>query len=134
MCRMINDHPYLNKLLSKPGCLVGPCKWPQLVILMGLSTRAMKPDSLDSDPRCGFNVAHRLRALHCWRGSQSLPWSTVTQHSTHLGSGSRPCGGKVVFGSGFPIRIGFGSKVACGEPQYQKQILTNANEVNRLQQ
>ena len=40
---------------------------------------------------------------------------TVTQHSTQLWSGSRPCGGKVVFESRSPIRIGFGSKVPCGE-------------------
>ena len=40
------------------------------------------------------------------------------QHSTQHRSGSRQCGGKVVFGSGSPISIGSGSKVLCGEPQY----------------
>ena len=41
------------------------------------------------------------------------PWSTVTQHCT------RPCGGKVAFGSGSLIRIGSGSKFPCGEHNCQ---------------
>ena len=75
---------------------------------MGLSTWALKPDSLDTYPRPGFNVispklhtAHRLRTLHCWAGSYSL-------FRMQLGSGSKSCGGKVVFKSG--------SKDPCGEP------------------
>ena len=46
---------------------------------MGLSTWALKTDSLDLDPRSGFNVvsrelhtASRLRALHCWTWSYVL--------------------------------------------------------------
>ena len=85
----------------------------------GLSTRALKMDLLDPDPQSGFNVvacelhmAHRLCALHYLTASR-----TVTQHSTQLGSGSRPCGGKVLFETGSLIRIGCGSKVPCGEPQ-----------------
>ena len=83
----------------------------------------LKPDSLDLNPRCGFNVvlcelhkARRLRAWHSWTESHALFWRTVTQHSTRLRSGSRPCGGKVVFESGFQIHTGSGSKVPCGEP------------------
>ena len=41
-----------------------------------------------------LHTAHRICALHCWTGSYALSWSTVTQHSTQPGSGSRPCGGK----------------------------------------
>ena len=46
---------------------------------MGLSTRALKPDSQDPDPRSAFNVvsrelhtAWRLRALHCLTGTYTL--------------------------------------------------------------
>ena len=46
---------------------------------MGLSTRALKPDSLDPDPRSAFNVvsrdlhmACRLHALHCLTGTHAL--------------------------------------------------------------
>ena len=85
---------------------------------VGLSTRALKPDSLDPDPRFGYNVIsrHADYAMHCWTGSHALFRSTVTQNSAQLGSGSRPCGGKVVFRSGSPFRIRSGSKVPCGEP------------------
>ena len=41
--------------------------------------RTLKPDSLDSDSRSGFNVVsrelhtpRRLRTLHCWTGSHAL--------------------------------------------------------------
>ena len=63
-------------------------------------------------------MAHRICAMHCWTGSHALSWSTVTQHSIQLGSGSRPCWGQVVFGSKSPICIGSGSKILCGEPLY----------------
>ena len=39
-----------------------------------------------------------------------------TQHSVQLGSGSRSCGCKMVFGSRSSIHIGSRSKVPCGEP------------------
>ena len=45
---------------------------------MRLSTQALKTDSVDPDPRSGFNVvahelhtARRLRALHCLTGSHA---------------------------------------------------------------
>ena len=69
--------------------------------------------------QCG--VAWAPHGMQTTRIAQ-LEWNSrtvtraVTQHSTQLGSGSRPCGGKVVFESGSPICIGFGSKVPCGEP------------------
>ena len=79
--------------------------------MLGLSTWAPKPDSLDPDLRSEFNVvlrelhtACRLRSLHCWTGSHVLSWQTVTQ----LGSGSRLFTSKVVLGSR--------SKVPCEEP------------------
>ena len=90
---------------------------------MRLSTLPLKPDSLDLNPQSGFIVvslelhtSRRLHALHCW-----INWfsRTVTQHSTQLGSGSRPCGGKVVFGSGSR------SKVPCGEPQWSLAVVTH---------
>ena len=44
-------------------------------VTLGLCPQALKPDSLDSDPRSRFNVisrelhtVRRLRALHCWTG------------------------------------------------------------------
>ena len=46
------------------------------------------------------------------------------QHSMQLGSGSRPCGGKGVFESGSPIRIGYGSKVLCGESHYLSLLIS----------
>ena len=74
---------------------------------MGLSTHALKPDSLDPNPLSRSNVvsrelhmARRLRPLHCWTRSYTLYRSTVTQYSTQPGSGSKPSGGNVVFGSG----------------------------------
>ena len=72
------------------------------------STRALKPDSLDSDPRSGFNVvsrelhtALRLLALHCrthfTHAARNIPEHChAAQHPGHsmqLGSVSRPCGG-----------------------------------------
>ena len=59
-----------------------------------------------------------------WSRVSSTPHTTTRislldwQHSTQLRSGSRPCGGKVVFGSGSPICIGSKFKVTCGEPLY----------------
>ena len=61
---------------------------------MGLSvlTRALKTDSLDPDPRSGFNVvacvlhtAHRQRALHCLTGFYALPRSTARSSDPNLG-------------------------------------------------
>ena len=71
----------------------------------------------------GFNVvshdlARRLRALHCWTGSHLLSRNTVTQHSTQLGSGSKPWGGKMVFGYRSLICIGSGTRVMCEEPHH----------------
>ena len=65
---------------------------------LGLSTRALKTDSLDPNPRSGFNVvARELRHSTQTTRIALLDWisRTVTQHSTQLGSGSRPCGDKV---------------------------------------
>ena len=45
---------------------------------------------------------------------------TVMEPITQLGSGSRPCGGKVVCGSRSPICIGSGSKIPCGKPRIIK--------------
>ena len=51
---------------------------------LGLSTRALKTDSLDPDPQSGFNVAaralhtaRRLRALYCLTRSHALSRSTA---------------------------------------------------------
>ena len=51
---------------------------------MKLSTWALKTDSLDPDPRSGFNVVsrelhttHRLRAFNCLTGSHALSHSTA---------------------------------------------------------
>ena len=86
-----------------------------LGITMGLSTQALKTDSLDTDPiriQCG-----RAWAPH---GTQTTCIALLTHcHAAQnalLGSGSRSFGGKVVFESGSPIRIECGSKVPCGEP------------------
>ena len=86
---------------------------------MGLSTRALKPNSLNSKPRSRFNVTsrelHTTRRLyaHC---TAELYLTAVMQHSTQLArSGLRPCEVKTVFGSRSPISIGSGSKVPCGE-------------------
>ena len=49
-------------------------------------------------------------------GSHALYQSTVTQHNKQLGSGSRPCGSKVVFGSRSLIHIRSGSKFPCEKP------------------
>ena len=79
----------------------------------GLSTRALKPDSLNLYLRSRFNVVsrelhtvRRLRALHSWTGFHATFRSIVIQQSTHFESGSRPCGGIVVFGYGSKIHIG----------------------------
>ena len=75
-------------------------------------------------------TVRRLRALHCWTGSR-----TLTRRSKPFGSGSRLCGGKVVFGSGSSIRIGSGSKVPCGEPHYKSiknQYLLEDNNLIQL--
>ena len=63
---------------------------------MELSTWALKLDSLDQDPRAGFNVVSRELHLKGWTGSNTLSRSTVMQHSSQLGSGSRPYGAKLV--------------------------------------
>ena len=55
---------------------------------------------------------------HCTAGLD--PMLCPTQHSTQLRSGSRLCGGKVVFGSGSPIHIRSRSKVLCGESHCHK--------------
>ena len=92
---------------------------------MGLSTQVLKLDSLDSNPRSGFIVvsrelhtACRLYALHCWTGTHALCYAHhyAAQHAARMLIG--PCGGKVVFESISPIRIGCGFKVPCGELQY----------------
>ena len=104
----------------------GPPVYPIIEITMvrqvrmlpvGLSTRALKPDSLDPDPQYGFDLVsrelhtvHRLRALHCWTGFYAL---LRVQHSMQLISGLRLCRGKVVFGCG--------SKVPCGEPLHVRR-------------
>ena len=48
-------------------------------MIMGLSMRALKPDSLDPNPKSRFNVVSRelhtpqtLPALHYWTGSHTL--------------------------------------------------------------
>ena len=99
--------PWSNIVLSfKYGMKVSAGKVILTYWSIGLSTRALKLDSLDTDPRSGFNVvsrelntARRLRALYCWTRSQALFRSTVKQKSTQLGSGSRTCRGKVVIES-----------------------------------
>ena len=57
------------------------CTWYRLSL--GLSTRALKTNSLVPDLRSRFNVVacelhtpHRLRALHCLTGSHALSHST----------------------------------------------------------
>ena len=54
------------------------------VDMLRRSTRALKTDSLDTDPRSGFNVvarelhtARRLRELHCLTGSHALSRRTA---------------------------------------------------------
>ena len=94
-------------------------------VILGLSTQALKPDSLDPDPWSGLNVvSHELRiALLDWIISHPSSRSTVTQHSAQLRSDSRPCWGKVVLGFGCRIRIGSRSKVLCGEPHCNYNLL-----------
>ena len=65
-----------------------------------------------------LHAAHRICALHSWTGSFALSRSTVTQHSSQHGSGSRQCRGKVVCGFGSPIHIGSESNSLCEEPHY----------------
>ena len=62
-----------------------------------------------------IQCVRRLHALHCWTGSHVLPRNTVTQHSIQLESGLRSCGGKVVFASRSPMRIGSRFMVQCGD-------------------
>ena len=57
---------------------------PDYIYTMGLTTRVLKTDSLDADPRSRFNVvprefhtARRLRALHCLTGSHALSRGTA---------------------------------------------------------
>ena len=58
--------------------------WTLYRVPMWLSTRTLKPDSLDADPRSRFNMyfhelhmARRLSALHCWTVSRALSRSTA---------------------------------------------------------
>ena len=78
--------------------------------------------------QCGVDVARAyiLRALHCWTGTHTLCYA----HNTQPGSGSRSCGGKVVFESRFPICVGFGSKVPCGETQWSNEKELNPGVAN----
>ena len=88
--------------------------------LQRVSARTLKPDSLDLDPQSG-SMLSRVNSrcyedcAHCTAGLDLM--HCPMQHSKQLGSGSRSCGGKVVFGFESPIRIGSRSKVPCGEPQ-----------------
>ena len=76
--------------------------------------------------RSGSPICFQFGLVWASHGTQTtrialLDWisRTVTRScTTQLGSGSRPCGSKVVFGSGSPIRIASGSKVPCVEPHY----------------
>ena len=114
------------------------------VLWMGLSTRALKLDSLDLDPRSVFHVVSHelhmtrtLRALHCWTGSHALSRSTVMQHSMQLRSRFWPCGGIVVSESGSHIRIRSRSKVLCEEPHCSYslrvyEIVTNVSSAGSL--
>ena len=95
-----------------------------LTLLMGLFTRALKPDSLDPDSLnpdpdpvidtvAGSRPATHI-ALLIW-----IP-RTATQHCImQLKYGLRPCGGKVVFGSGYLICIGSGFKVRVESPNVE---------------
>ena len=51
---------------------------------MGLSTLALKTDSLDPDSRSGFNVVARELIRHAEYAHCTADWisRTVTQHST----------------------------------------------------
>ena len=69
--------------------------------------------------QCGLAWAPheaKLCTLHCWTGSHALSWSIGMLHCMQLGSRTRLCRGKEVFGSGSPIHIVFRSKILCGEP------------------
>ena len=73
----------------------------------------------DSKWCCVSSTRHADNA-HCTAGLEHTHsvTRTVTQHSRQLESGSSPCGSKVLFESRSPIRIGFGSKVSCGESRW----------------
>ena len=85
--------------------------------IKGLSTWAMRTGFTGIRFQCGLAwglawAPHSMQTMHiaCWTRPHALSWSTVTKHSMQLGSRSRSCGGKVVFGSGSR------SKVPCEEP------------------
>ena len=91
--------------------------------ILGLPTEAIftRSESLIRI-QCGLAWAPQGTQTSC---IALLDWisPTVTQYSEQLGSESRSYGGNVVFGSGFPIRIGSGSKVPCGKPQYELYLV-----------
>ena len=113
--------------------------WPLALLSKPLQKSYKFGDSeaLHTGTESRFTGSGSLMRIQCglvWapHGTQTtrialLDWisHTVPQHSTQLGFRSRPCGDKVVFGSGSlicigsgsMIRIGSGSKVLCGEPQ-----------------
>ena len=80
-----------------------------------------------------FNLKNTLRStelIHVFAVVRTIPlywgspndnwkrihWIRIPNIRIQCGCGSRPCGGKVVFESESPIRIGCGSKVPCGKP------------------
>ena len=100
-----------------PLALGYPTKWIHTRTTTVLSTRAPKPDSLDPDPRTGFKVvSNGLQTTRTGSRSRALLHAAEAR-SLDLDRGHMEA--KWSLDPECPIYIGSGSKVPCGEPQYQ---------------
>ena len=132
---MLSKHKSFHVLLQLK-LKINPAKWicchqrnyskGELALeTMGLSTRALKTDSLDPDPRSGFNVyvrklhtARRLRELHCLTGSHALSCSIA--HSSDPDRGHVEAKWSL---NPYPWSVS-DSDPRCGEPVWRAQSYT----------
>ena len=94
---------------TKNSCVF--CRGPHPQSSNGTHNGALHMGTKTTFTGSGSLIRIQCDLMHC-------PGALSLQLSTQFGTESRPCGGKVVFGSGSPICIRSRSKVPCGETQY----------------
>ena len=89
---------------------------------MGLSTRALEPDSLDPDPQCGYNVVSSKRHEDC--ANCTTDWISVRRS---IARSSDPDRGRVAWckGKGLWIRIPDLHRIQIQGPVWRASLPTS---------